>query len=224
MGKAAPLLRPAGVLDDERGLELPTIGKLLFRTFGVGYLDWDSEALKAELTETFGSVGVQTWERVQAVRILHARESFWEDWHVFEKIAQAIVGEMTLFSVVQPPEAEEVAVAMVAADQIRVVQYSDEVLSYIASACLHDSTWFLEDPLDAAQGQMDEFDRKNGFSRDRMSVRRALEGRKGYYRNPSTAAEVQANEVLSVREAVKLYKKTLEQQEAELPGLIPRRK
>lgn len=215
-----PLLRPAGVLEDEYGLELLTLDILCLKKYGPMYIDWDSDALKTELTEDFGLVGDMTWERIQAGRLLHKNNSFWKEWEVFEKVTAAIVGEHPIFSYSQPPEADEIAVAIDTALKVEDYAYDDDVLGYIAAACLADGLWYFEGPLEVAQSAVLEHDRRKNIDRDFELVASKLQTIDSYIDSPDTAIEVQVNNVIAVRKAVETQRTRVHKQMQTLPTLL----
>jgi len=210
-----PLLRDPQLLEDERGLHVVTLSMLMLRKYGPEYLLWPYEAFREQLEEDFGSIGILTWERVQAVRVLHTH-SFWTEWEVFEKVTAAVVGAPPVFSYVQPPEAEDVAIALTTAARFDSYEFSPDVLSYMVAALLHDGTWYLEPPLNVAQPTLDAFDARKGISRDTQSVALRLQQVSDYIQEPETAADVQVNNVLSVRKALVEYNESLNKQLQEL--------
>ena len=208
-----PLVRKAGLLDDESGLHLLTLSVLLLNKFGPEFIAWTSECLREELEDHYGNIGPVTWERIQALRVLHANESFWKEWEIFEKITAAIMGEPPIFSYVQPPEAEEIAIALETAKRIDKHEYSDEVKKYIAASCLNDGLWYLEDPpLDIAKEALREYDIRLGIERRAETVAAALQAKEGFYDSPETAPEVQANRVREVALVLKRYNAAVESQ------------
>ena len=217
---AQPLLRPAGVLEDEYGLELLTLDILCLKKYGPTYIDWDSDALKAELTEDFGAVGDMTWERIQAGRLLHKNNSFWKEWEVFEKVTASIVGEHPIFSYAQPPEADEIAIAIDTALRVEDYSYDDDVLGYIAAACLADGLWYFEGPLEVAQSALLDHDRRKNIDRDLELVASKLQTIDSYIKSPDTAIEVQVNNVIAVRKAVEAQRNQISKQMKTLPTLL----
>lgn len=194
---------------------------LVLRKFGPKALLWDSEVLHSELEQTFGPVGMVTWERIQAARLMHAKNSFWLDWEVFEKCTAVTVGRIALFDASQPPEAEEIAVAVMTAERIdRTHEYSDEVKRYMTAACLNDGLWHLEPPLRDLIGPLvQEYCEHNRIEVDQAGVVRVLE--QGHKReNSDDPAEVQAERVLAVRDTLGRYAKELADQMARLPELL----
>lgn len=215
-----PLLRPAGVLEDEYGLELLTLDILCLKKYGPMYIDWDSDALKTELTEDFGLVGDMTWERIQAGRLLHKNNSFWKEWEVFEKVTASIVGEHPIFSYAQPPEADEVAVAIDTAQRVENYKYDADVLGYISAACLADGLWYFEGPLEVAQEALLEHDRRKNIERDVELVASKLQVVDSYIDSPDNAIDVQVNNVIAVRKAVETQRADVRKQMASLSSLI----
>jgi hypothetical protein len=220
---SGPLLRKAGLLEDETGLHLLTLSVLLVDTFGPEVLLWDFTALREELEERWGKIGPVTWQRIMALTVLHLHDAAWQEWEIFENMVAAIIGEMPIFSYVQPPEPEEMAIALETFRRVDNHQLSDEVKDYIVAACLNDGMWYLDGtPLEVAQPSLTEYDLRLGIDRDVGSVAKALRGREGYYKDPETAAEVQANHVLGVQQALERYTAEVDQQLRDLPGLMRR--
>tara|TARA_B100000131_G_scaffold317854_2_gene360625 strand:+ start:839 stop:1501 length:663 start_codon:yes stop_codon:yes gene_type:complete len=215
-----PLLRPAGILEDEYGLELLTLDILCLKKYGPSYIDWDSEALRTELTEDFGPVGDITWQRIQAVRLLHKNDSFWKEWEVFEKVASAVLGDAPIFSYAQPPEADELAIVIDTASRVAGNSYSDDVLGYMAAACLHDGVWYLEDPLDIAQSALSEHDKRKNIEREYPAVASRLQDVTEYITQPDGLVDVQVNHVLGIRKAVASQQAIVKAQTLKLPSLI----
>lgn len=210
---SAALLRKAGPLDDESGLHLLTLSVMLLNALGPEYLNWDFQALKEECEERWGSIGPVTWERIQAGVVLHAHNAFWQEWEVFENITAAIMGEPPVFSLVQPPEAEECAIALDTARRVDSHEYSDEVKSYIVASCLHDGLWYFDGtPLEMCQEQLQEYDRREGIDRRFDEVAKVLSQTSGFIDDPQTAPEVQANKVREVQLVLRRYNAQVDKQ------------
>lgn len=187
---------------------------LLLDALGPSYLNWTSEALKSECEERWGQLGVVTWERIQALRILHLHDAFWKEWEVFEKITAAILGEAPIFSLVQPPEAEEIAVALSVAKKIDATHaYDDDVRSYIAASCLNDGLWYLESPLEeVAAAEIADFDNRRGISRDYGKVAEELKKSDKLQDDMNDPIIVQANRVRDVRYVLRQYDAAVDRQ------------
>tara|TARA_R110002126_G_scaffold416_20_gene2861 strand:- start:24 stop:659 length:636 start_codon:yes stop_codon:yes gene_type:complete len=199
-------MKKAGMMEDEYGLHMLSLSILLTSTLGPEFIAWDYAALRSELEDRWGNVGVQTWERVMALTVLHAHCMAWKEWEVFENMVAVIIGEMPIFSYVQPPEPEELAIAIEVFGKVDSRPFSEEVKDYIVVACLNDGLWYLDGtPMEMAQSSLTEYDLRLGIDRDVGSVARALQDQEGFYADPDTAAEVQANKVREVQLALKRY-------------------
>ena len=218
---SAALLRKARPLDDEYGLHAIPLSLILFDKIGAEVLLWDSTALHEELEDAFGSIGIVTWERIHAMRLLHSHDMAWREWEVFENVVAAIMGEGALFSHVQPPEPEEMAVAIEVMKKVDSHPFSPEVQGYIAASCLFDGLWYLYDtPLEFAQDEIHDLDRRQGIERNYGGVAAVLANRDSFLDPPETSADVQANRVLEVRLVLKRYNAIVDKQLLGLPKLL----
>jgi hypothetical protein len=214
---SAPLLRRAGRLEDESGLHLITLSVLLLQALGPDYLDWETDHLWEDLTERYGEIGTMTKERINALRLLHSNSAFWEEWEVFEKVTAAILGEMPLFSLMQPPEPEEIAIAVTTALRFDRHDWDEDVKAYMVAACLDDGLWYFSGtPLGFLHDTLLEADNRLGIERDFSSVDGALAARSGFYDDPDTAAQVQANKVREVELVLRRYNDAVEKQLKEI--------
>lgn len=220
-----PLVRKAGILEDETGLHLLPLSMLLTEALGVEFLGWTSEALREECEDRWGKIGVLTWERIQALRVLHLHDAYWKEWEVFEKITAAIMGEAPIFNLVQPPEAEEIAVSLSVAAKVDKHEFDDDVKAYIVSACLNDGLWYYEEPIASVVGSVPaEMDRRMGILRDEAAVAGELQ-KSDKFRPPSDDPILeQVNRVLDVRYVLKKYDKAVAEQLANLPKLMSAKK
>ena len=217
------LLRKAGLLDDETELHLLALSVILIEEFGPEVLGWEYATIKEELNSKWGTIGPLTWERIQALIILHSNNSFWEEWEVFEKVTAAMCGEVAVFSHMQPPESEEMAISISTARRVDGHEYSDEVKTYICSSALFDGLWYFSGtPLEIAQDALDEYDNRIGIRRDYKGVRDALRDTDGFYDPPETSSQVQANKVREVEMVLAKYNKDVDTQLAQLPSLLRR--
>lgn len=196
------------------GLHVLPLSVLLLDALGPSYLNWTSEALKAECEDRWGPLGVVTWERIQAARILQLHDAFWKEWEVFEKITAAILGEAPIFSLVQPPEAEEIAIALSVAKRIDATRtYDDDVKSYVAACCLNDGVWYLESPLkEVAEADIADFDNRRSISRDFAGVAGELSKTPSFQDDMGDPTIAQANRVREMRLVLKNYDAAVDRQ------------
>ena len=215
------LVRPAKPLEDPSGLHLLTLDVLVLRKLGAQALAWDSPVLLYELQQAFGAVGPLTWERIQAARCMHIQSAFWVDWEVFEKCSLVTCGRIPDFEHVQPLEAEDLAIAVHTAARIDSHEYSEDVRRYIAASCLNDGAWYVEDPLKPLIGTLvDEYLLGRGSPVHPAEVAKCLETQDKVIVGSEDAVVVQANRVLSIREALARYDAEVAEQMQRLPALL----
>lgn len=219
--KSAPLLRKAGPLEDEYGLHVLPLSVFLLEVIGPTYIGWESPALRAELEERVGPIGTLTWERIQALRVLHAHDGFWKEWEVFEKISAAINGQIPLFNLSQPPEAGDLAITLDVASKIDTHEFDEDVKAYVVASCLEDGLWYFEGQIsDVGSSLLQEHDRRMGIDRDVAAVAAELQRSEKFRVDPQSFAEVQANRVLEVREVLKRYNEAVRAQLDAVPEIL----
>jgi len=203
------LLRKASLFEDETDLELLTINKVMLKKYGLDFVNWESETLKEAIKDDFGPLGDITWQKMQAGRLLLKNNACWQEWEVFENVCCAVMGEFAIFSQTQPPEPEDLIIALETLKEIADHEFHQDVLGYIASACLFDGLWCLPSHLVIAQQSIQEHDQFNGFSRDYSGPKTAARGREKLYVTPINMAEAQANRMISVTNTLKEFKHKL---------------
>lgn len=204
------LVRKANAFDDEMDLEMITLGTILLKKYGAEYITWESETLKEAIEEDFGSLGDLSWQKIQAIRLLHSNNSAWNEWEVFENICACNSNENVIFSLSQPPEPEDIAVTLEVLKTVSTdYEYHKDVIGYIASACLYDGLWCLPESLSLAQESIKDYDKFKGITRDYPSVKKAVKGKTKMYEDPSTLGECQANRILLVNQTLKEYNSKL---------------
>ncbi len=194
-------------LSDKRGLHLLVLDILCLRELGPEFITYEPETLFAEMRSRFGPIGRVTSEKLLACQVLHSNNLYWTEWEAFEKVTASISGEVAIFSYVQPPDPEEAAVSLATAGQFADHEYGDEVLRYIAAACLHTGLFYLEGPLGVALPQAQEYVADKGIEVNYRAVRDLLRQTTQPFQNPDSIEEVQVNKVLSVRAAVKGFER-----------------
>jgi hypothetical protein len=125
----------------------------LMEKFGVDWFDWEPETLKQEILTTFRatSVSEHNWQKIQAVRTLTQTVGFWNEWHIFEKIIQALNNNIPRFDITQICTMAQLMAGVDIAEQIRQEQYDEEIHRYIAACALDEGVVYLPPPLDFAQ-------------------------------------------------------------------------
>jgi len=195
------------LLSDERGLHLLVLDILCLRELGPEFITYEPETLFSEMRRRFGKLGRVTSEKLLACQVLHSNNLYWTEWEAFEKVTASISGEVAIFSYVQPPDPEEAAVSLTTAGQFADHEYSDEVLRYLASVCLHSGLFYLEGPLAVALPQVQEYVAGRGIEVNYSTVADLLRRTTSMFPDPDSVEEVQVNKVLSIRSALKDFEK-----------------
>jgi hypothetical protein len=126
---------------------------VLLEKFGVDWFEWEPEALKSEILQTFKatSVSEHNWQKIQAIRTLTRSTNFWEEWSAFEKVIQALNNNIPRFDIAQRCTMSQMMAGVDIANQIRDESYAEEVQRYIAACSLDEGVTYLPSPLDFAQ-------------------------------------------------------------------------
>lgn len=126
---------------------------VLFEKFDTEWIDWEPETLKQEILSTFNatSISEHNWQKIQAGRTLVQTLGFWEEWHIFEKIIQALNNNIPRFDIAQRCTLAQLMAGVDMANQIREEEYGDEIQRYIAACALDEGVVYLPTPLDFAQ-------------------------------------------------------------------------
>jgi hypothetical protein len=126
---------------------------VLMEKFGVEWFEWEPETLKSEILTTFRatSISPHNWEKIQAVRTLTQTVGFWKEWHLFEKVTQALNNNVPRFDISQRCSLAQLMAGIDIAGQVRQEQYDDEVARYVACCALDEGVVYLPPPLEFAQ-------------------------------------------------------------------------
>lgn len=124
----------------------------LLKAFGMQWLEWEPETIWSEIQRIFKSqISEHARSKIHALRALRTSNMPWEKWQVFEKVIQALNNNIPRWAVMQAPTLEQLYVGIDIIDEMRSVDFSDEVKAYIAAAVLHDDVTFVPPPLDFVQ-------------------------------------------------------------------------
>lgn len=131
---------------------------VLMEKFGAEWLDWEPDTLKREILSTFRatSVSEHNWQKIQAVRVLTSTVGFWSEWHIFEKIIQALNNNVPRFDISQRCTLSQLMAGVDIANTVRKETYGDEIQRYVAACALDEGVIYLPAPLDFAQGPLSE--------------------------------------------------------------------
>jgi len=129
---------------------------VLLEKFGASWMEWEPTTLKQEILDTFKatSISEQNWQKIQAVRTLTSTVGFWKEWHIFEKIIQALNNNIPRFDIAQRCTLSQLMAGVDIANTIRKEVYNDEPQRYVAACALDEGVTYLPAPLDFAQGKL----------------------------------------------------------------------
>ena len=209
------------IFSDDKGLQAITLNVLLLAKFGPHYLGWDSDALRQEMRECGGEVGPMTWDRVQALRVMHMHDGFWKDWEIFAPCVASIIGLAVNFDFIQSLDPDDLAVAVVTARRVNhALRFSGDVPRFVAASCLFDGYWALEDPLDFAAESVALLDKERGTTRPHAQVASLLSEGREIDPDPQSDVAAQANHTLNVRHVLQEYRVTLERELPQIPAFL----
>lgn len=126
----------------------------LLSEFGTDWVDWEPSTLRQEIIKTFeaASISPHNWEKIQAARTLMSSGTYWNEWHVFEKVNQALNNNIPDFEMAQRCTIAQLMAGVDIASQIREELFDEnEIGRYIASCALDEFIVYLPPPLDFAQ-------------------------------------------------------------------------
>jgi len=131
---------------------------VLMEKFGTDWFEWEPETLKEEILSTFNatSISEHNWQKIQAVRTLTQTVGFWTEWHIFEKIVQALNNNVPRFDITQRCTLAQLMAGVDIANQIRDEEYDEEVQRYIAACFLDEGVIYAPPPLGFAQGVLSQ--------------------------------------------------------------------
>lgn len=124
----------------------------LLRQFKLEWIGWLPDTLFSEIEREFKtSIADVNRIKIQATQTLHAVDTFWTDWEIFEKTAHALNGQIPLVDHIQPLELPQLFVGVDIANNIRKETFNDEVARYCAATFLHEHVIYALEPLDFCQ-------------------------------------------------------------------------
>jgi hypothetical protein len=124
---------------------------LLLQKYGPEWLTWEPETLQVGIPDSFKTASVSdlNLSKVQALKVLHLVDSYWERWEVFLPCTMAFNNEFPDFDVMQVPTVAQVLVSCDIAGRIRDdTAWSSEMKAYIAVVYEHDGIFLPLPPAD----------------------------------------------------------------------------
>ena len=125
----------------------------LMEKFNVEWLEWEPETLKQEILTTFRatSISEHNWQKIQAVRTLTQTVGFWSEWHIFEKVIQALNNNVPRFDITQRCTMAQLMAGVDIANQVRKEDFGDEIERYVAACAIEEGVTYLPAPVDFAK-------------------------------------------------------------------------
>ena len=135
-----------------------TLMMALLEKFGPECFEWEGDTLKREISITFNSpiISEHNWQKIQAVRALTGTVGFWVEWHIFEKMVQALNNNVPRFDISQRCTIAQLMAGVDIANTIRKEEYGEEIRKYISACAIDQGIEYLPPPLDFAQGVLSE--------------------------------------------------------------------
>ncbi len=135
-----------------------TLMMALLEKFGSEWFDWEAETLKAEIAITFNSpiISEHNWQKIQAVKAITRTVGFWKEWHIFEKIVQALNNNVPRFDISQRCTMPQLMAGVDIVNTIRKEEYEEEIQKYISACAIDQGVTYLPPPLDFAQNVLSE--------------------------------------------------------------------
>jgi hypothetical protein len=134
---------------------------LLLRKYGPDWMEWEPETLRAYILHDFPTTSVSdlALSKLNAMKTLHYVGTFWTNWEVFLACTMPLNGLFPDFVHMQIPNTAQCAVAVETAGRVRDdVKWSDELRSYLATACKFDGIFCPPEPLDFVEVGAEEHD------------------------------------------------------------------
>lgn len=130
----------------------------LLEEFGPDWFEWEPETLRKEILASFkaDSISEHNWQKIQAVRALTRTVGFWEEWHIFEKLLQALNNNIPRFDIAQRCTVAQLMAGVSTANTVRKEEYGDEIQRYVAACAVDEGVTYLPPPLDFAQEVLSE--------------------------------------------------------------------
>ena len=126
---------------------------VLMEKFGADWFEWEVDTLKSEILRTFRatSISEHNWQKIQAVRTLVSTVGFWVEWHIFEKIVQALNNNVPRFDISQRCTVAQLMAGVDIANTVRKEAYGEEIQQYVAACAVDHGVVYLPAPIDFAQ-------------------------------------------------------------------------
>lgn len=138
----------------DESLSPVAIVKLLIEKYGAECADWEPEVIQKSMASDFQAAKINIYKGLAGLAIIQ-QDRFWNDWHTFHFLSQALNNIVPSAGLVQEMSIGQMMVAVTFAKQIReelgglsyVPVFSEEVAKFVAAQALNQGVWYLPDPL-----------------------------------------------------------------------------
>lgn len=126
------------------------------KKYGREWLKWEPETLWETIRKDWLTYpNDEAKNKLMAVKVLLANDSFWSEWEVFEKICVAFNDRVPTFSTMEDLSIAELALGVALANKIKKRTFGNEVRAYVASEAQEDGYVLLPEVLSFAQETLD---------------------------------------------------------------------
>ena len=124
--------------------------------YGDSWLEWEPETLWETIRKDWLTYpNEESKNKLMAIKVLMASESFWNDWEVFEKICIAFNDRVPNFHVMDDLSTAELTLAVRLASKLKKRSFGSEVQAYVASEGSEVGYIILPEELAFAQEKLD---------------------------------------------------------------------
>ena len=116
--------------------------------YGPKMLLWDPATVREVSHREGYNLSGQSYQKIQAAKTLMLVDTFWQRWESFVWCAVAFSGVAPNMDVMQVPSVPQAFLAVRYAKLLRDdMEYTDEVLAYLRTLCIHDHVLYPPPPM-----------------------------------------------------------------------------
>lgn len=161
-GQPESTWRADKVAEDRQFLLEPDVCPIVYanemsQKYGRDWLAWEPETLWETIRKDWSTYpNEEAKNKLMAIKVVMANESFWHEWEVFEKVCSAFNGRIPSFSIMEDLSVAELALGVQLVSKLKRREFQDEVKAYVASDAFEEGYVLLPEPLDFAQEYLDK--------------------------------------------------------------------
>ena len=126
------------------------------KAYGASWLKWEPETLWETIRKDWSTYpNEESKNKLMAVKVLMANESFWIRWEVFEKVCVAFNDRVPVFQIMDDLSMGELALGVTIANRLKQREFGIEVKAYVASEATEEGYVMMPEALSFAQEQLD---------------------------------------------------------------------